>query len=284
MLTPDWMRRFVVIDTETTGLEAGYDRILEIGFALFENGRWVNQGDFFVNPEGRVVGAVDVHGITVDMVMNAPPFWQVFNEILPNLYGATPVAYNGSFDRRFILDHVMRAWPRSAFAELPPLLDPQCRWIDVCGLARMLLAGTRRNFKLTEVAADCGFSTDDAHRADVDAKLTGSLLLHFINQWRLDWSYWPTIDRARRAEHDERQRRFWWDHKKRPDRVWVPKGMPILVYECDVCHQQKAGVYLETGWTKPEGWVYFGPVGSNLVACSTACENGAGWLAGGRGF
>lgn len=283
-MTDDWMRRFVVVDVETTGLDAGDDRILELGFALFENGRWTHQGDFFVNPEGRVVGAIDVHGITVDQVMDAPPFWHVFNQVLPYLYGATPVAYNGNFDRRFLLEHTMRAWPRAAFAELPPLFDPRCRWIDVCGIARAVRSDLKK-FKLELVAQELGFETREAHRADVDAKLTGAILLYFIqSRPDLAWDYWSIIQRQRKATHDTQQRRFWWEHKKREDKVWVPQGMPILVYECDVCHEQKPGVYLKAGWTKPEGWIYYGPAKSDLVACSRACENAASWLVGGRGF
>ena len=59
----DWLRKIVVIDCETTGLSAWDDRIVELGIAVFENGRWTHRADYYVNPEGRVLRQEVIDGV-----------------------------------------------------------------------------------------------------------------------------------------------------------------------------------------------------------------------------
>jgi hypothetical protein len=93
-------------------------------------------------------------------------FYEVFNKIAPYIYDAQPVAYNTSFDRRFLMHAVARTWPRRAFHTLPPMLQMGTRWIDVCPLARWCvpeLPGGK--YKLVKVAEHLGFDSKEAHRA-----------------------------------------------------------------------------------------------------------------------
>lgn len=279
----DWMRKLVVLDVETTGLDAYQDRIVELGIAVFENGRWTHRADYFVNPEGRVLRqeVIDVHGITTEQVMDAPPFYEVFNKIAPYIYDAQPVAYNSSFDRRFLMHAVTRTWPRRAFHTLPPMLQMGVRWIDVCPLARWCVPELPGNkYKLTKVAEHLGFDTTEAHRADWDALLAGGMLLKFIgDNPTLDWSYQATLDRARRADAEYNAKKFFWrkPDKEDPESAWLGKGRAVQVYECDVCHAAAPGIFKKKGWTEPEYWAHFGHAPNQLLTCSPACDSVAFW-------
>src|SRR5512134_3477570 len=210
----DFLHKLVVIDVETTGLSPSWDRIVEIGIAVFERTRWTHRADFFVNPEGRVLKqeVIDVHGIRPAQVMNAPQFYEVWNSIAPWLYGATPVGYGGDFDRRFISQAIVRSWPRQMFGQLPPALMLDARWIDVCALSRWCVPDLPGNkYKLEKVAEHLGFDTREAHRADYDALLTGAILLKLMkDNPTFDWRYAATIDRQRRAASEYARKKFFW--------------------------------------------------------------------------
>lgn len=126
------MLRELVMDTETTGLDAKKgDRLIEIGCIELVNripsGREYHQ---YINPEGREVhpDAERVHGISNAMLNDKPVFAQVVDQFLEFLGddGAL-VIHNANFDMGFInmeLDRLGR----------PPITPD--RVIDTLALAR----------------------------------------------------------------------------------------------------------------------------------------------------
>lgn len=103
------MSRYVVIDTETTGLDPyrGNHRIIEI--ALIEVIDYVVTGKQFqtyLNPQGRksTKKAFQVHKIPDESLVDKPTFSDVFDEITAFIGDATLVFYNEEFDLKF-LDH-----------------------------------------------------------------------------------------------------------------------------------------------------------------------------------
>lgn len=98
-----WARRIlddpacVILDTETTGLHDGA-RIVEIA-VLGIDGNVLLDG--LVNPGVPIPAeATDVHGITDDMVKDAPRFSDLLVPLTEALHGRKVVAYNRAFDRR----------------------------------------------------------------------------------------------------------------------------------------------------------------------------------------
>lgn len=95
--------RFVVVDTETGGLAAGRDVLLEVAAVRCENFEPVEVFQTFVNP-GRAIPAeaTAINGITNEMVAGAP----VFADILPALQsfidGYNLVGHNLEFDLKFL--------------------------------------------------------------------------------------------------------------------------------------------------------------------------------------
>lgn len=97
--------REIVFDTETTGLDARADRVIEIGgvelLNRFPTGRTFHE---YINPQGRSVHpeALAIHGISDAQLAGKPTFLQVVDRFLEFIDGATLVAHNASFDVAFI--------------------------------------------------------------------------------------------------------------------------------------------------------------------------------------
>jgi DNA polymerase-3 subunit epsilon len=140
------MTRQVVLDTETTGLNAKLgDRIIEIGCVEILS-RQVAEKHFhiYLNPERDVdLGATRVHGLTLEDLRQKPKFAEVAKELLDFVSGAEVLIHNAEFDLEFLdlelkrcklgrfTDHVATVRDTLAFArELHPgrknTLDALC--------------------------------------------------------------------------------------------------------------------------------------------------------------
>lgn len=98
--------RQVVLDTETTGLDATDHRIIEIGaIELIDRkltGRTLHR---YLNPERAIdEAAYEVHGISQAFLKDKPRFAEVADELLAFIAGAELVIHNAAFDIEF-LDH-----------------------------------------------------------------------------------------------------------------------------------------------------------------------------------
>ena len=100
------MQREIVLDTETTGLNArGGDRLVEIGCVELYN-RIPTGREFhaFINPEGREVhpDAEAIHGISNSFLQDKPVFDQVVDAFLEFIGEDQLVIHNAPFDVGFI--------------------------------------------------------------------------------------------------------------------------------------------------------------------------------------
>lgn len=100
------MLREIVLDTETTGLDAkNGDRLIEIGCVEIVN-RIPTGAEFhaFICPEGKEVHpeAFNIHGISTEFLRDKPIFSAVVDEILAFLGDSPLVIHNAQFDAGFI--------------------------------------------------------------------------------------------------------------------------------------------------------------------------------------
>jgi DNA polymerase-3 subunit epsilon len=106
------MLREIVLDTETTGLDAANgDRLIEIGCIEIVN-RIPTGREFhhYLNPERQVhPDAVAVHGITDEFLQGKPRFAEIADELLAFIGDAPLVAHNATFDLGFINAELERA-------------------------------------------------------------------------------------------------------------------------------------------------------------------------------
>ncbi|MFM1813717.1 MAG: polymerase subunit epsilon [Pseudomonadota bacterium] len=100
------MLREIVLDTETTGLEAaGGDRLIEIGcIELLNRIPTGNEYHQYINPEERAVHpeAEAVHGISNAFLKDKPPFRDVARKFIDFVGDGHLVIHNAAFDMGFI--------------------------------------------------------------------------------------------------------------------------------------------------------------------------------------
>lgn len=156
--------RQIVLDTETTGLEPGDGhRIIEIGCVELVNRRLTgNTYHQYLQPDREIdAGAIEVHGITNEMLADKPRFADVARDFLDFVSGAELIIHNAPFDVGFI-NHELKLlggdWGR---------IDALCKVLDTLALARQLHPGQKNNLD----ALCKRYGIDNTHR-----ELHGALL------------------------------------------------------------------------------------------------------------
>ena len=100
------MLREIILDTETTGLDAkGGDRLVELGCVEIVNrSPTVREFHKFINPEDKRVhpDAERIHGLSNAFLQDKPPFRDVVKEFLDFIGDAPLVIHNASFDAGFL--------------------------------------------------------------------------------------------------------------------------------------------------------------------------------------
>ncbi|MGW6693093.1 TerD family protein [Rhodococcus sp. NPDC054953] len=105
--------RWVVVDTETSGMHAASHRVLSVAaVVLREDGSVEREFSTLLNP-GVDPGAVDIHGLTAGRLAGAPQFGEIAAELAELLAGRTMVAHNASFDYGFLDAEFQRAGVRT---------------------------------------------------------------------------------------------------------------------------------------------------------------------------
>lgn len=98
------------IDLETTGTNLGVDRIVEIAIVKILPDGTKSVKRKLINPEMPISkGSSDIHGITDEMVKDAPTFKQVANELKQVLDGCDIAGYNSNrFDIPLLVEEFLR--------------------------------------------------------------------------------------------------------------------------------------------------------------------------------
>jgi DNA polymerase-3 subunit epsilon len=155
-----------VIDLETTGVNIVTDRIIEIAIVKIKPGGVREVKRRLINPEMIIPEqAIAVHGITNEMVKDAPTFKQLSNEIFQFIKGCDLSGYNSNrFDIPMLAESFLRADLPWEIADIK-LLDVQKIFHQM--EPRTLSAA----YKFY-----CHKELDGAHSAEVDASATWEIL------------------------------------------------------------------------------------------------------------
>ncbi|MFC4404376.1 ATP-dependent DNA helicase DinG [Gracilibacillus xinjiangensis] len=162
------MKRFAVIDVETTGhAPTKDDRIIEIGIVVIHNGDIIKEYNQLINPMKKIPPFISqLTTIKDEDVMDQPIFEEVADEIIEILTDTVIVAHNITFDLNFVNSELERINK----AKLQPPM------IDTVELSRIFFPKSP-GYKLTELANFLYITHDQPHRAISDALVTADLLL-----------------------------------------------------------------------------------------------------------
>ncbi len=204
---------FVSIDTETTGRDPAFDRIVELGCVVFRGGEVIARKGWLINP-GRPIppDATEVHGIKDEDVADAPSFDQVASEFLEMVSEVLPLAYNAEFDRNFIAAELGRMelkntpWGERA---LPPAARSDVSWLDPLTWARELQK-EERSRALGDVCERLGIALERAHRATDDAEAAGRVMCAFLGDGRVPRNYGAFLREQRRLDKTFELERLRW--------------------------------------------------------------------------
>ncbi len=153
---------FVVVDLETTGLDPQIEGILEIAAFRLEGDRVVASWQTLVNPGlGTEISEASraIHGITAEMVADAPGVPDALRSFLAFLGDAPLVAHNAPFDLGFL--------NRALAAQGAPALANHA--YDTLEMAREVFP-EQRSHKLESLCRLLGHEASGFHRAAADAE------------------------------------------------------------------------------------------------------------------
>ena len=166
--------RQIVLDTETTGIDPNDGhRIIEIGCVELV-GRKLTGRHFhrYINPEREVeAGAIEVHGITNEMLADKPLFSAVAEEFLDFVRGAELVIHNAPFDVGFLDMELARLPGRQ------PKLAEICGVVDTLVMARQKHPGQRNSLDALCQRYYVDNSQRDLHGALLDAEILADVYL-----------------------------------------------------------------------------------------------------------
>lgn len=151
---------YCVLDTETTGLSAYYDEIIEIGILRVRDNQIVDSYSQLIKPKHEIDEFItSLTGITNEMVKNMPSIKEVKNDVLSFIGDDVILGHNTSFDIRFL---------NAGFeTELPN------EYMDTMQFARKLFPELSHH-RLSDLVACLGLSNNE-HRSIADCISTKEL-------------------------------------------------------------------------------------------------------------
>lgn len=155
------MPKYAIIDVETTGGMARFERITEIAVVLHDGRQVIDTFSTLLNPERSIPWSItQLTGITDEMVAHAPKFYEVAKQLVELTEGAIFVAHNVSFDYSFV---------REEFARLGYTYTR--RQLCTVRLSRKVFPGLA-SYSLSNLKRHFGIYAEQSHRALDDTLAT----------------------------------------------------------------------------------------------------------------
>lgn len=189
------LKKYAIVDVETTGLSKVHDRIIEIGIVIIDQGSIADTYETTVNPEMHISpDASLVNGIYDKDVMDSPKMEDVIEEIWKRLSDRTLIAYNASFDVEFI---------SKALSECG--ISGEIRYIDALTVAKRAYPSLS-NYKLSTVSKALKYGEDQQHRALSDVYMTYYVFENSLQKILSDHE--ESLKNAKKKEEEAAKVRF----------------------------------------------------------------------------
>lgn len=165
--------RQIILDTETTGLDPNQGhRIIEIAAVEMVNRRLTGVNlHRYIQPDREIdPGAMQVHGISNEFLLDKPRFGDVADEFLAFVQGAELIIHNAPFDVGF-LNMELKLAGRAPLASLVAGVT------DTLAMAKALHPGQRNNLDALCKRYGVDNSARTLHGALVDCELLAAVYL-----------------------------------------------------------------------------------------------------------
>ena len=191
---------FIVIDTETTGLDYELCDIIEVCALRYIGDQCVDMFSTLVKPRVQYVMdsetgewtprfvdsfITDLTGITNEMLSAAPDPTSVMPELCTFIGDSVLLAHNANFDINFLYD-AMEFHCDTALKN---------DFIDTLRIARKVFPELQHH-RLTDIAQACGITVDGSHRAEFDCRTTAECYLNMRNRILDDCSEAEFVERC----------------------------------------------------------------------------------------
>ncbi len=165
---------FVILDTETTGLDPVNCEIIEIAALKVHNREIHDIFNQLIKPKHPIPeGITRITGISNEMVEEAPSLSEVAYNFLKFIEGSTLVIHNAEFDISFINQHIFI--PRKKEIGNPVICTLK--------VSRLLLPQLQSH-KLGSLAQHFGVPANNSHRALGDVETTNEIWSRFAPMLR----------------------------------------------------------------------------------------------------
>ena len=168
------MKREIVLDTETTGLDpASGHRIVEIGCVELMGGmRTGKEFHCYLNPERDMPEEAErVHGLSSRFLQDKPVFAEKVDDFLEFILDSPLVIHNAGFDMRFINAELTKHGFKAV---------PMDRAIDTVTMARKKFPGSPASLDALCKRFDIDLTSRDKHGALLDAQLLSDVYLELL--------------------------------------------------------------------------------------------------------
>ena len=167
-------KKYIILDTETTGLEVRQGhRMIEIG-AVVLNDRKKSEEHFhtYLNPSRLIdAEASEVHGIFNKDLEDKPSFDEIAEEFLEFIEGSTLVIHNAAFDVGFLNNELKLA------SSTYPMLEEICEIEDSLMIARDKFPGQRNSLDALANRFEVSGYDRSFHGALLDANILADVYI-----------------------------------------------------------------------------------------------------------
>ena len=168
-------KKFIVLDTETTGLEVEQGhRIVEVGaVALADRKRTDLHFHSYLNPQRSIdEEAEKVHGLSMERLSSEPEFSEIAESFLEFVEGSILVIHNAAFDLGFLNAELKIA------SSQYPTLEEICDVEDTLLMARNKFPGQRNSLDALANRFEVTGYDRSFHGALLDANILADVYIH----------------------------------------------------------------------------------------------------------
>ena len=168
----------IILDTETTGLSAEKDRVVEI--ACVELNNYIPTNNIFhtfINPEIKVsTDAFRVHGYSDEFLSTKPKFKDIAQDFINFIKDKKLIIHNADFDLGFLNNEFKRL-------NLKPILKSEV--IDTLQIARSKFPGTGNSLDALCKRFKINIELREKHSALLDCQLLSKVYIELIEKKEL---------------------------------------------------------------------------------------------------